>query len=122
MPLDASTAHTVNRLVVDTDTAFYDVRHSYESLVPTIDFAELTALVKAGALSEVKQYTAEHAPHTFVNFWAFDPTPQMQLFGHRTRVVTYMMGNNIIRRKNVSPRSTSARVKGELPWRHLRVF
>ena len=65
MPLDASTAHTVNRLVVDTDTAFYDVRHSYESLVPTIDFAELTALVKAGALSEVKQYTAEHAPHTF---------------------------------------------------------
>lgn len=57
MPVDASTAHTVNRLVVDTDTAFDDLRHSYESLVPTIDFAELTALVNAGALSEVKRPT-----------------------------------------------------------------
>jgi hypothetical protein len=26
----------------------------------------------------------------------FDPTPQMQLFGHRTRAVTYMMGDNVI--------------------------
>ena len=105
MLVDASTAHTVNRLVVDTDTAFDDLRHSYESPVSTIDFAELTSSVNASALSEVKQYTAEHAPHTFVNFWTFDPTPQMQLFGHWTRVVTYMMGNNIHRRKNVSSRS-----------------
>ena len=89
-------AHTVNRLVIDSDTSFDDLRQSYESLVPTIDFAELTVLVIAGDLSAVKQYTAEHAPHTFVNFWTFDPTPQMQLFGHRTRVVTYMMGNNVI--------------------------
>ena len=100
MRVDTTTAHavahTVNRLVIDTDTAFDDLRHNYESLVPTIDFAELTALVIAGDLSVVKQYTAEHAPNTFVNFWTFDPTPQMQLFGHQTRVVTYMMGNNII--------------------------
>ena len=47
---------------------------------PAIDFAELTALVNAGDLSEVTQYTADHAPHTFVNFWTFDPTPMMQLF------------------------------------------
>ncbi len=65
-------------------------------MVPTIGFAELTALVIAGDLSAVKQYTAEHAPHTFVNLWTFDPTPQMELFGHRMRVVTYMMGNNVI--------------------------
>jgi hypothetical protein len=57
-------AHTVNRLVIDTDTSFDDLRQSYESLLPTIDFAELTALVIAGDPSAVKQYTAEHAPHT----------------------------------------------------------
>ena len=89
-------AHTVNRLVIDTDAAFDDVRRRYESLFPTIDFAELTALVNAGDLSEVKQYTAEHAPHTFVNFWTFDPTPMMQLVGQGTRAITYMMGNNVI--------------------------
>lgn len=89
-------AHTVNRLVIDSDRAFDEVRQRYESLVPTIDFAELTALVMAGDLSAVKQYTADHAPHSFVNYWTFDPTPQMQLFGHRTRAVTYMMGNNVI--------------------------
>ena len=90
-------AHTVNRLVIDTDTAFDDVLESYESLVPTVDFAKLTRLISSGDLSRVKQYTAEHAPHTFMNFWTFDPSPQMMLlFGHRTRAVTYMMGNNII--------------------------
>jgi hypothetical protein len=89
-------AHTVNRLVIDTDTSFDEVLERYESLVPTLDFAKLTRLVSSGDLERVKQYTAEHAPHTFVNFWMFDPTPQMRLFGHQTRVVTYMMGNNVI--------------------------
>ena len=96
-PPTHTVAHTVNRLVIDTDTEFDDVLERYESLVPIVDFAKLTRLILSGNLSRVKQYTAEHAPHTFVNFWTFDPTPQMmQLFGHRTRVVTYMMGNNVI--------------------------
>ena len=96
-PPTHTVAHTVNRLVIDTDTEFDDVLERYESLVPIVDFAKLTRLILSGDLSRVKQYTAEHAPHTFVNFWTFDPTPQMmQLFGHRTRVVTYMMGNNVI--------------------------
>ncbi len=88
--------HLVNRLVIDTDDPFDDVRQRYESLVPTIDFGELTDLIEAGDLSRVRQYTAEHAPHSFVNFWTFDPTPMMHLVGHRTQAVTYMMGNNII--------------------------
>ena len=96
-PPTHTVAHTVNRLVIDTDTAFDDVLERYESLVPIVDFAKLTRLILSGDLSRVKQYTDEHAPHTFVNFWTFDPTPQMmKLFGHQTRVVTYMMGNNVI--------------------------
>jgi Domain of unknown function DUF302 len=89
-------AHTVNRLVIDTDAAFDDVLERYESLVPLVDFAKLTRLILSGDLSRVKQYTDELAPHSFVNFWTFDPTPMMKLVGHRTRVVTYMMGNNVI--------------------------
>ena len=86
----------LNRFVIDTDDTFHELRQRYESLVPTIDFAELTDLIEAGDLSRVQQYTAEHAPHSFVNFWTFDPTPMMQLVGHRTRAITYMMGNNVI--------------------------
>lgn len=89
-------AHTVNRLVIDTDTPFEEVLERYESLVPAVDFAKLTRLVSDGDLSRVMGYTDELAPHSFVNFWKFDPTPQMQLFGHRTRAITYMMGNNMI--------------------------
>jgi hypothetical protein len=88
--------HLVNRFVIDTDDPFDDVRQRYQSLVPTIDFAELTDLIEAGGLSRVQQYTAEHAPHSFVNFWTFDPTPMMQLAGRRTRAITYIMGNNVI--------------------------
>jgi hypothetical protein len=96
-PPTHTVAHTVNRLVIDTDTAFDDVLERYESLVPTVDFAKLTRLISIGDISRVKQYTADLAPHTFMNFWTFDPSPQMmRLFGHRTRAVTYMMGNNII--------------------------
>ena len=100
MPVDTSTAHTVahtvNRLVIDTDAAFDDVLERYESLVPNMDFAKLTRLILSGDLSRVRRYTDELAPHAFVNFWTFDPTPMMKLVGHRTRAVTYMMGNNII--------------------------
>jgi hypothetical protein len=88
--------HLVNRFVIDTDTDFDDVRTRYESLVPTIDFAELTEVIQTGDLARVQQYTAEHAPHSFVNFWTLDPMPMMRLAGHSARTITYMMGNNVI--------------------------
>ncbi|MDT5069623.1 MAG: hypothetical protein QOK02_5778 [Mycobacterium sp.] len=89
-------AHVVNRLVIDTDDTFDAVRKRFEYLVPALDFAELTDVIKTGDLSRVQQYTTAHAPHSFVNFWTFDPTPMMALAGHRTRAVTYMVGNNVI--------------------------
>jgi hypothetical protein len=89
-------SHLVNRFDIESDDSFDEVRRSYESLVPTIDFSELTEVIESGDLTRVKQYTAAHAPHSFVNFWTFDPSPMMQLVGHRTRAITYMMGNNVI--------------------------
>jgi len=88
--------HLVNRFVIDIDETFEEVRRRYETLVPTINFAKLTELIEEGDLSLVQQYTAEHAPHSFVNFWTFDPTPMMRLAGHPTRAITYMMGNNVV--------------------------
>jgi hypothetical protein len=88
--------HLVNRFDIDSDHTFEELQRSYELLVPTIDFAELTDVIESGDLVRVKQYTAAHAPHSFVNFWTFNPTPMMQLVGHPMRAITYMMGNNVI--------------------------
>ena len=88
--------HLVNRFVIDTDDSFDEVRRRFESLVPTLDFAEFTEVIEAGDLAAVQRYTAEHAPNSFVNFWTLDPTPMMRLVGHRNRAVTYMVGNNVI--------------------------
>ena len=88
--------HVVNRLVIDTDDTFDDLRQRFESLVPAIDFAELTTQIESGDVARVQRYTAEHAPHSFVTFWTFDPTPMMQLAGHATRAITFMMGDNVI--------------------------
>src|SRR3954467_14802440 len=88
--------HIVNRFVIDSERTFDDVRLSYESLVPTIDFTELAEVIATGDLSRVQQYTAEHAPHSFVNFWTLDPMPMMHLAGNQQRAITYMMGNNVI--------------------------
>jgi hypothetical protein len=88
--------HVVNRLVIDTEETFDEVRQRYESLVPTIDFAELVEVIGTGDLARVQQYTAEHAPNSFVNFWTLDPMPMMRLAGNQRRAITYMMGNNVI--------------------------
>jgi hypothetical protein len=88
--------HIVNRFVVDADDEFDNVRERYESLVPTVDFAELVEVIGTGDYARVRQYTAEHAPNSFLNFWALDPMPMMQLVGHQRRAITYLMGNNVI--------------------------
>ena len=41
-------AHLVNRLVIDSDDGFDEVRQRYESLLPATDFAELTRVIKTG--------------------------------------------------------------------------
>ncbi|MEW2306139.1 hypothetical protein AB0958_40355 [Streptomyces sp. NPDC006655] len=53
--------HLVNRLVIDTEDSFDDVRRRYESLVPAIDFAELTEVVGTGDLAALQAYIAAHA-------------------------------------------------------------
>jgi hypothetical protein len=88
--------HQVNRLVIDSDGDFDDLCGRYESLVPDIGSDELRALLEKGNLDEVARYTAEHTPHTFARFWSLDPTPMMRLLGHKTRMMTYMMGNNVV--------------------------
>lgn len=88
--------HQVNRFVLDTDDTFDGLRRRFETLVPTIDFGELTHIIESGDLAAVQRYTAAHAPHSFVNFWAFDPTPMMTLAGNPARAITYMVGNNVI--------------------------
>jgi len=88
--------HVVNRFAIDSEVTFDDMRQRYESLVPTIDFADLAAVIATGDLARVQQYTAEHAPHSFVNFWTLDPMPMMRLAGNQQRAITYLMGNNVI--------------------------
>ncbi|MDX3229568.1 DUF302 domain-containing protein [Streptomyces sp. ME19-01-6] len=88
--------HLVNRLVIDTQDSFDDVRRRYESLVPAIDFAELAEVIATGDLARVQAYTADRTPHSFAAFWTLDPMPVMRLSGHQHRAVTYMMGNNVI--------------------------
>jgi hypothetical protein len=89
-------SHVVNRFVIDSQDTFDDLRQRYESLVPTIDFAELTEMIATGDLARVQQYTADQAPHSFVNFWTLDPMPMMRLAGNQQRAITYLMGNNVI--------------------------
>ncbi|OBK32604.1 hypothetical protein A5658_15855 [Mycobacterium sp. 1245111.1] len=83
-------------MVSDSDSGFDDLCRHYEEIVPDIGSDDLRALLDRGDLDEVVRYTAEHTPHTFARFWSLDPTPMMRLLGHETRVMTYMMGNNVV--------------------------
>lgn len=88
--------HLVNRLVIDTEDTFDDIRRRYESLVPAIDFAELTELDGTGDLAALQAYVAAHTPHSFAIYGTLDPMPVIRLSEHRLRAVTYMMANNVI--------------------------
>lgn len=57
--------HLVNRLVIDTEDSFDEVRRRYKSLVPAINFAELSEVADTGDLAALQAYTAEHTPHSF---------------------------------------------------------
>jgi hypothetical protein len=89
-------SHFVNRLVIDSEHSFEELRERYESLVPAIDFAELVEVIATGDLARLQAYTAEHTPHSFATYWTLDPMPVLRLSGHQRRAVTYMMGNNVI--------------------------
>jgi len=54
--------HLVNRLVIDTEDTFDNVRRRYESLVPAIDFAELAEVAGTGDLAALQAYIAAHTP------------------------------------------------------------
>ena len=82
--------HLVNRFDVDTDDTFDDLRRRYESLVPTIDFAELTAVIESGDLARVQRYTAQRAPHSS-QFLDVRPDADDAIGRHQNRAITYMM-------------------------------
>lgn len=81
-------SHLVNRLVIDAEDSFDEVRQRYESLVPAIDFAELAGVAGTGDLAALQAYITEHTPHSFAIYWTLDPMPVMRLSGHRLRAVT----------------------------------
>ena len=56
-------SHLVNRLVIDAEDSFDEVRQRYESLVPAIDFAELAGVAGTGDLAALQAYITEHTPH-----------------------------------------------------------
>jgi hypothetical protein len=53
--MTATVPHIVNRFVIDADDGFDDVRERYESLVPTVDFAELVEVIGTGDYARVPQ-------------------------------------------------------------------
>jgi len=87
--------HEVNRIVIEVDVTFDELRRRFEELVPDIDLDKLGEVIRTGDLEEVKKYTAARTPNSFANFWTFDPTEMMQLRGNGGRLVTYMVGNNL---------------------------
>jgi hypothetical protein len=60
--------HLVNRFVIDTDADFEDVRQRYESLIPTIDFAELTEVVRTGDLERRVHLSMDQLSSRFASF------------------------------------------------------
>jgi hypothetical protein len=89
-----SRARTVRHFDIDTGRPYGDFRAAYEAAVPHFDRLEAIGVALSGAgWSAVRGLSAATAPHGFVNFFAFDPSPVMAVNGHTGHGVTYLTGN-----------------------------
>ncbi|HEY1915893.1 MAG TPA: nuclear transport factor 2 family protein [Streptosporangiaceae bacterium] len=87
-------ARTVRHFDIDTGRPFGDFRAAYEEAVPHFDRLEAIGVALSGAgWSAVQGLSAATAPHGFVNFFTFDPSPVMAVNGHTGHGVTYLAGN-----------------------------
>jgi hypothetical protein len=89
-----SRARTVRHFDIDTGRPYGDFRAAYEAAVPHFDRLEAIGVTLSGAgWNAIQGLSAATAPHGFVNFFTFDPSPVMAVNGHTGHGVTYLTGN-----------------------------
>jgi limonene-1,2-epoxide hydrolase len=89
-----SRARTVRHFDIDTGRPYGDFRMAYEAAVPHFDRLEAIGVTLSGAgWNAIQSLSAATAPHGFVNFFTFDPSPVMAVNGHTRHGVTYLTGN-----------------------------
>jgi hypothetical protein len=89
--------HTVNRIEIETEAPFEDLRTRFESEVPQLETDRLQLMIAEGAnWDEFVRAAAENGPHGFMIFWSTYPTSTMQFAGSNSASATYLMGNYAI--------------------------
>jgi limonene-1,2-epoxide hydrolase len=87
-------ARSVRHFDIDTGRPYDDFRAAYETAVPHFDRLEAIGVTLSGAgWTAIQGLTDATAPHGFVNFFTFDPSPVMAVNGHTGHGVTYLAGN-----------------------------
>ena len=87
-----SFSHNVNRIVVEANCTFAELRDRYEALVPANEKA--TALARDGkSWTEIVTDVNAISPYGFFIFWKMDTMPIMRVAGHSGDCVEYLMGN-----------------------------
>ena len=90
-------AHTVNRIVLDTECSFGELRRRYEAAAPPLDQQLLASFVQDGkSWNDIRSEVNARTPSGFFVFWSMDAMPTMRLAGHDGNCIEYLMGNYTI--------------------------
>ena len=88
--------YTVPRLTVPVPDAL-EFERQYEAAVPDLPLDAVLALVARRATwDEMEALIGEAAPFGFLIYFRNEVSSVMELAGHRTRCVAYLMGNHVI--------------------------
>jgi hypothetical protein len=94
---ETTTAHQVNRFVIESTQSYDEFKARYRSAVPDFDRDRLAGFVKRGASwQDVVADETASAPLGFFIFFEMDATASMRLAGNTTHCTEYLMGNNAI--------------------------
>lgn len=96
MPVNTS-AHVMTRIDVATGIPFDDFRAAFETAAPAFDPKPFQQIAqRGGSWADVTAAAAAMAPHDLMVYAAIDATALMNLAGHRTKAVEYLLGNHVI--------------------------
>ena len=84
--------HNVNRIVLDADCTFEELRDRYEALVPANERA--TSLISQGkSWADIVADVKAASPYAFFIFWKMDAMAAFRFAGHTGGCTEYLMGN-----------------------------
>src|ERR1700739_2466902 len=89
--------HTMTRVDINTGIPFEVFVTAFEEAAPAFDPLPTERIIQSGGTwDDVRTAVAKNAPNELMRYAKIDGVPLLEVAGHRTRAIEYLVGNHVI--------------------------